>query len=43
MFKLKDLINEIYAMTPMKHDEWYPAHTRDASLERKNQLNKMQI
>ena len=30
MFKLKDLINEIYAMTPMKHDEWYPAHTRDA-------------
>ncbi len=30
MVKLKDLINEIYAMTPMKHDEWYPAHTRDA-------------
>tara|TARA_B100000902_G_scaffold168787_1_gene163413 strand:+ start:790 stop:1704 length:915 start_codon:yes stop_codon:yes gene_type:complete len=30
MFKLKDLINEIYAMSPLKHDEWYPAHTRDA-------------
>ena len=30
MVKLKELINEIYAMTQMKHDEWYPAHTRDA-------------
>ena len=30
MIKLKDLINESRAMTPLKHDEWYPAHTRDA-------------
>ena len=30
MIKLKKLVNEIYAMTPLKHDEWYPAHTRDA-------------
>ena len=30
MVKLKDLINEIYAMTPLKHEEWDPAHTRDA-------------
>ena len=25
-----DLVNESAAMTPMKHDKWYPAHTRDA-------------
>ena len=30
MIKLKDLLNENRAMSPMKHDEWYPAHTRDA-------------
>jgi len=30
VIKLKEIINEIYAMTPLKHDEWYPAHTRDA-------------
>ena len=30
MIKLKDLLNESRAMTPLKHDEWYPAHTRDA-------------
>ena len=30
MILLKDLINESRAMTPLKHDEWYPAHTRDA-------------
>ena len=30
MIKLKDLINELSAMTPLKHDQWYPAHTRDA-------------
>ena len=30
MILLKDLINESIAMTPLKHDEWYPAHTRDA-------------
>ena len=30
MIKLKELINELSAMTPLKHDQWYPAHTRDA-------------
>ena len=30
MIKLKYLLNESRAMTPMKHSEWYPAHTRDA-------------
>ena len=30
MIKLKDLLNENRAMTPLKHDEWYPAHTRNA-------------
>ena len=30
MIKLKDLLNENKAMTPLKHDEWYPAHTRNA-------------
>ena len=30
MILLKNLINESRAMTPLKHDEWYPAHTRDA-------------
>ena len=30
MIKLKELINELTAMTPMDHSEWYPAHTRDA-------------
>ena len=30
MIKLKDLINETMAMSPLKHDQWYPAHTRDA-------------
>ena len=30
MILLKDLVNESIAMTPLKHDEWYPAHTRDA-------------
>ena len=30
MIKLKDLIKEVAAMTPLKHDKWYPAHTRDA-------------
>jgi len=30
MIKLKELINETMAMSPLKHDQWYPAHTRDA-------------
>ena len=30
MIKLKSLLDESRAMTPMKHSEWYPAHTRDA-------------
>jgi len=30
MIKLKYLLDESRAMTPMKHSEWYPAHTRDA-------------
>ena len=30
MIKLKDLINETMAMSPLKYDKWYPAHTRDA-------------
>ena len=30
MILLKDLINESIAMTPLKHDQWYPAHTRNA-------------
>ena len=30
MIKLKYLLNESRAMTPMKHSEWYPAHTRAA-------------
>tara|TARA_R100000805_G_C3601119_1_gene101803 strand:- start:215 stop:1147 length:933 start_codon:yes stop_codon:yes gene_type:complete len=30
VIKLKYLLNESRAMTPMKHSEWYPAHTRDA-------------
>ena len=30
MIKLKYLLDENRAMTPMKHSEWYPAHTRDA-------------
>ena len=30
MIKLKYLLNESRAMTPMKHSEWYPAHTLDA-------------
>ena len=30
MILLKDLLNENRAMTPLKHDEWYPAHTRNA-------------
>jgi len=30
MIKLKDLLNEGAAMTPLQHDKWYPAHTRDA-------------
>ena len=30
MIKLKDLLTETAAMTPLRHDQWYPAHTRDA-------------
>lgn len=30
MIKLKYLLDENRAMTPMKQSEWYPAHTRDA-------------
>ena len=30
MIKLKKLVNEIYAVTPLEHDKWYPAHTRDS-------------
>jgi len=30
VIKLKYLLDESRAMTPMKHSEWYPAHTRDA-------------
>ena len=30
MIKLKDLIKEVSAMTPLQRDKWYPAHTRDA-------------
>ena len=30
MIKLKDLLTETMAMSPLKHDQWYPAHTRDA-------------
>ena len=30
MIKLKELLNELSAMSPLKHDQWYPAHTRDA-------------
>ena len=30
MILLKDLLNESQAMTPLKHDQWYPAHTRNA-------------
>ena len=30
MIKLKELINETMAMSPLKHDQWYPAHTRAA-------------
>ena len=30
MIKLKYLLDENRAMTPMKHSDWYPAHTRDA-------------
>ena len=30
MIKLKDLIKEVAAMSPLQRDKWYPAHTRDA-------------
>jgi len=30
LIKLKDLLTETAAMTPLRHDQWYPAHTRDA-------------
>ena len=30
MIKLKDLLTETMAMSPLRHDRWYPAHTRDA-------------
>jgi len=30
LIKLKDLLTETMAMSPLRHDRWYPAHTRDA-------------
>jgi len=30
LIKLKDLLTELTAMTPLDHKQWYPAHTRDA-------------